>query len=150
MVEWVWELYGTGKVLEAADQKLCGGFDEKEMECLLVVGLWCAHPNYNLRPSIRQATLVLNFESPLPDLPSKMPLCPTVFRPPPTLNMPESAFSSSDGTSTTATSVSKSSQIQVEVTQPQDTRRAFSYTYNTASWKPSADITPSGSLLNTG
>ncbi|KAM1057570.1 hypothetical protein ACFX2I_030813 [Malus domestica] len=39
MVEWVWELYGEGKVLEAADPKLCRGFDAKQMECLMIVGL---------------------------------------------------------------------------------------------------------------
>ncbi|KAI5333161.1 hypothetical protein L3X38_023291 [Prunus dulcis] len=40
MVEWVWELYGQGKVIEAADPKLCGDFDEKQIEGLLIVGLW--------------------------------------------------------------------------------------------------------------
>ncbi|KAK9938016.1 hypothetical protein M0R45_014777 [Rubus argutus] len=74
MVDWVWELYGEGKVLEAADPKLCGAFDEKEMECLLIVGLWCAYPDYTCRPSIQQAILVLNSEAPLPILPSDMPV----------------------------------------------------------------------------
>lgn len=74
MVEWVWELYRERKVLEAADPKLCGGFDAKQMECLMIVGLWCAHSNYNMRPSIQQAILVLNFEVPLPILPPIMPM----------------------------------------------------------------------------
>ncbi|KAL6283550.1 hypothetical protein ACE6H2_014479 [Prunus campanulata] len=72
MVEWVWELYGEGKVIEAADPKLCGDFDEKQMECLLIVGLWCAHPNYNSRPSIQQVIQTLNFEVAVPIQPSKM------------------------------------------------------------------------------
>ena len=70
MVQWVWDLYGTGQLLEAADPKLSTNFDEKEMECLMVVGLWCAHPYHMLRPSIRQAIQVLNFEAPLPILPA--------------------------------------------------------------------------------
>ncbi|KAK9938006.1 hypothetical protein M0R45_014769 [Rubus argutus] len=74
IVEWVWELYGEEKIIEAADPKLCGDFDEKQMECLMVVGLWCAHPDYNSRPPIQQAIQVLNFELPLPSLPSKMPV----------------------------------------------------------------------------
>ncbi|WRX13752.1 hypothetical protein QQP08_006239 [Theobroma cacao] len=41
----------------------------KQMECLLMIGLWCVHPDHNLRPSIRQAIQVLNFEAPLPNLP---------------------------------------------------------------------------------
>ncbi|XP_059447578.1 L-type lectin-domain containing receptor kinase IX.1-like [Corylus avellana] len=73
MVEWVWELYGIGKVLEAVDPRLSGDFDEQQMERLMIVGLWCAHPDRNLRPSIRQTIHVLNFEAPLPILPSNMP-----------------------------------------------------------------------------
>ncbi|VVA38161.1 PREDICTED: L-type lectin-domain, partial [Prunus dulcis] len=72
MVEWVWELYVKGKVIEAADPKLRGDFDEKQMDCLLIVGLWCAHPNYNSRPSIQQVIQTLNFEVAVPILPSKM------------------------------------------------------------------------------
>jgi serine/threonine protein kinase len=78
MVEWVWELYELGKVLEAADPRLSGDFDEQEMERLMIVGLWCAHRDPNLRPSIRQTIHVLNFEAPLPILPSIMPW-PTQF-----------------------------------------------------------------------
>ncbi|RWV92317.1 hypothetical protein GW17_00045322 [Ensete ventricosum] len=74
LVEWVWELYGRGRVLEAADGKLDGEFEEKQMACLMVVGLWCAHPDCTMRPSIKQAINVLNFETPCPDLPPKMPV----------------------------------------------------------------------------
>ncbi|ONI12622.1 hypothetical protein PRUPE_4G175500 [Prunus persica] len=81
LVKWVWELYGEGKVIQAADPKLNGEFDEKSMECVLIVGLWCAHPDYKFRPSIPQAIQVLNLEVPLPILPSKMPVA-TYFAPP--------------------------------------------------------------------
>jgi serine/threonine protein kinase len=73
LVEWVWKLYGIGKVLDAADPRLNGDFDEQQMERLMIVGLWCAHPDRNLRPSIRETIHVLNFETPLPILPSTMP-----------------------------------------------------------------------------
>jgi hypothetical protein len=39
----------------------------------MIVGLWCAHPDRDLRPSIRQIIHVLNFETPLPVLSSNMP-----------------------------------------------------------------------------
>ncbi|CAL9111942.1 unnamed protein product, partial [Musa acuminata var. zebrina] len=74
LMEWVWELYGRRTILEAADPRLNGDFDETQMECLMVVGLWCAHPDYNVRPSIRQAINALNLETPLPELPPKMPV----------------------------------------------------------------------------
>ncbi|KAK9077241.1 hypothetical protein SSX86_005578 [Deinandra increscens subsp. villosa] len=80
LVEWVWNLYGQQKVLEAADSRLDGNYDEKEMECLMVVGLWCAHPDSGFRPSIRQVINVLNFQSALPSLPLKMPV-PTYYTP---------------------------------------------------------------------
>ncbi|KAK9937996.1 hypothetical protein M0R45_014759 [Rubus argutus] len=81
MMEWVWELYREEKILEAADPKLHGDFDEKQIERLLIVGLWCAHLNYNIRPSIQQAIQVLNFQDPLPILPSNMSMISTYFAP---------------------------------------------------------------------
>jgi serine/threonine protein kinase len=74
LVEWVWSLYGSGLILDAVDHQLNGNFDEQEAERLMVVGLWCAHPDYSLRPSIRQAINALKFEAPLPTLPPKMPV----------------------------------------------------------------------------
>ncbi|KAK1362718.1 Lectin-domain containing receptor kinase A4.2 [Heracleum sosnowskyi] len=55
LVEFVWSLYGQGKILEAADHKLAMDYDAKQLACLIIVGLWCAHPDNQLRPSIRQA-----------------------------------------------------------------------------------------------
>ncbi|KAK3165625.1 hypothetical protein QOZ80_1AG0035700 [Eleusine coracana subsp. coracana] len=84
LVPWVWELYGKNSLLEAADWRLKGEFDGEQMERLMIVGLWCAHPDYAHRPSIRQALNVLKFEAPLPVLPPKMPV-PTYFPPLPEL-----------------------------------------------------------------
>ncbi|KAF3564716.1 hypothetical protein DY000_02018438 [Brassica cretica] len=76
LVERVWDLYGKGEVITVVDEKLRinDGFDEKQAECLMVVGLWRAHPDRNSRPSIKQAIQVLNLEAPLPRLPIKMPV----------------------------------------------------------------------------
>ncbi|TXG69390.1 hypothetical protein EZV62_004325 [Acer yangbiense] len=74
LVPWVWESYGNKRLVDVVDKKLGTNFDIKKMECLMIVGLWCAHPARNLRPSIRQAIQGLNFELPLPNLPSKMPV----------------------------------------------------------------------------
>ncbi|KAL8554878.1 hypothetical protein ACS0TY_002886 [Phlomoides rotata] len=82
LVEWVWELYGRGMHLEAGDPKLGGEYNEEEMERLMVVGLWCAHPDHTLRPSIRQAIQVLSSEAQPPVLPSKLPV-PTYLAPAP-------------------------------------------------------------------
>ncbi|KAJ3694057.1 hypothetical protein LUZ60_009537 [Juncus effusus] len=74
LVNWVWNLYGRNAIFEAADERLNDEYDKREMECMMIVGLWCAHPDYTLRASIKEAVSVLNFESPLPILPSKMPV----------------------------------------------------------------------------
>lgn len=68
-MDWVWCLYGRGEILLAVDEKLNRDFDEEQAKCLMMVGLWCAHPDRNLRSSIRQAMQVLNFEANVPNLP---------------------------------------------------------------------------------
>ncbi|KDP41161.1 hypothetical protein JCGZ_03655 [Jatropha curcas] len=74
LVEWIWELYGHGKLHLGFDKELYMDFDERQIECLMIVGLWCAHPDRAHRPSIRQAIQVLKFENEIPYLPSKMPV----------------------------------------------------------------------------
>ncbi|XP_071729908.1 L-type lectin-domain containing receptor kinase IX.1-like [Rutidosis leptorrhynchoides] len=74
LLDRVWELYGNGRLLEAVDPRLGLEFMVQEIECLMIVGLWCVHPDSELRPSMRQAIQVLNFEASLPVLPSKMPV----------------------------------------------------------------------------
>ncbi|KAK2995075.1 hypothetical protein RJ640_028245 [Escallonia rubra] len=73
IVNWVWDLYGMGRILEAADTKLSGDFNKEEMERLMMVGLWCTNPVINLRPSIKQAIHVLDLQAALPTLPAKRP-----------------------------------------------------------------------------
>ncbi|KAF2285321.1 hypothetical protein GH714_042363 [Hevea brasiliensis] len=74
LVQWVWDLYGKGQLVEAVDIRLSKEFDERQLECLMIVGLWCCHPYSALRPSRRQVINVLNFEAPLPSLLAKSPV----------------------------------------------------------------------------
>ncbi|KAF2283870.1 hypothetical protein GH714_016679 [Hevea brasiliensis] len=69
LVEWVWDHYRNRTLGLAVDRRLNMDFDEKQMECLMIVGLWCAQPDHGSRPSIRQAIHVLNFDALLPNLP---------------------------------------------------------------------------------
>ncbi|GER28856.1 kinase [Striga asiatica] len=72
--EWVWDFYGEERIISALDERLGMNLDAEQAERLVTVGLWCAHPDRRLRPSIRQAVRALNFEADLPRLPAKMPV----------------------------------------------------------------------------
>jgi hypothetical protein len=76
LLKWVWSLYGRNAILEAVDERLRAGADELHDRCMervLVVGLWCAHPDQSERPSIAQAMHVLQSEDArLPVLPPQM------------------------------------------------------------------------------
>uniref|UniRef100_A0A0D9XCN6 Protein kinase domain-containing protein n=1 Tax=Leersia perrieri TaxID=77586 RepID=A0A0D9XCN6_9ORYZ len=61
LLKWVWSLYSQNTILDAVDERLRGGgmIDEWQMERVLVVGLWCAHPDLKERPSITRAINML-------------------------------------------------------------------------------------------
>ncbi|BAF24836.2 Os09g0341100 [Oryza sativa Japonica Group] len=74
LLKWVWSLYGRNAILDAADERLwaAGGGkedDARQMERVLIVGLWCTQPDMADRPSIPQAMHVLQSDdAKLPDL----------------------------------------------------------------------------------
>ncbi|RZR96776.1 hypothetical protein BHM03_00025840 [Ensete ventricosum] len=81
LVEWVWEMHGRGRLLHTADRSLDVDYDAKQMERLMLVGLWCAHPDHTQRPSMREVIQAFTFEGVIPDLPKTMPV--PVFAAPP-------------------------------------------------------------------
>ena len=62
LVEWVWDLYGQGRVLDAIDIKLNGDFEKAKMEQLVGIGLWCSHSDPTTRPKMRQVVKLLKLE----------------------------------------------------------------------------------------
>jgi serine/threonine protein kinase len=82
LVDWIWGLYGQGKIIEAADPTLAGDFEEEQMKRAVILGLACSHPDPRLRPSIRQALQVLiNPSEQMMELPSSRPLAIYVVLP---------------------------------------------------------------------
>ncbi|KAL6873739.1 hypothetical protein ACP4OV_013821 [Aristida adscensionis] len=66
LLRWVWDLYDRSTLLEAVDERLAitshgklHDDEEWQLQRVLVVGLWCAHPDPTGRPSIVQAMNVL-------------------------------------------------------------------------------------------
>ncbi|EAY83835.1 hypothetical protein OsI_39052 [Oryza sativa Indica Group] len=107
IAQWVWNLYGSGRILDAADRRLTGEFDGGEMEAVMVVGLWCAHPDRSLRPTIRQAIGVLRGEAPPPSLPARMPVATFL---PPVDAFNHTSSSVATGSSSASTDTTRSSR----------------------------------------
>ncbi|CAJ1971516.1 unnamed protein product [Sphenostylis stenocarpa] len=63
LIEWVWGLHSEGKVIEAADKRLNGEFEEEEMRKLLLLGLSCVNPDSAERPSMRRVLQILSNEA---------------------------------------------------------------------------------------
>ncbi|KAE8716998.1 L-type lectin-domain containing receptor kinase VIII.1 [Hibiscus syriacus] len=74
LVEWVWSLHREGRLLNAADARLKGEFDEGEMRRVLLVGLACSHPDPLIRPTMRSVVQILVGEAEVPMVPRAKPL----------------------------------------------------------------------------
>ncbi|KAL3641625.1 hypothetical protein CASFOL_012440 [Castilleja foliolosa] len=72
ITDYVWDLWEKGMIVEVADRNLAGRFDQAEIERVLMVGLCCAHPNCEKRPTMREAARMLRGEM-MPVLPSRKP-----------------------------------------------------------------------------
>ncbi|XP_057829151.2 L-type lectin-domain containing receptor kinase SIT2-like [Cryptomeria japonica] len=66
MVDWVRELHGKGKLMDAADPNLGGEYAEDEMEKVLKLGLLCCNPKPEARPAIRQVLQIFEGEASVP------------------------------------------------------------------------------------
>ncbi|KAF8659912.1 hypothetical protein HU200_058153 [Digitaria exilis] len=108
LVKWVWEMYGQGWIINAADVKLNGEFDGIEVERVMVTALWCTHPDRTLRLSIRQAMNILRLEVPLPHLPAKMPVATFTA---PVENVPSEAVTDSSSSTMSARTLNRFSSL---------------------------------------
>ncbi|XP_057536076.1 L-type lectin-domain containing receptor kinase SIT2-like [Amaranthus tricolor] len=70
LVEWVFDCWKKGDVLQTSDPKLGGYYIDEEMELVLKLGLHCSHPKPEIRPTMRQAVQFLQKDAVLPDVPS--------------------------------------------------------------------------------
>ncbi len=70
LVDWVFECWRKGAILDASDPRLEGNFVVEEMELVLKLGLLCSHSMPAMRPSMRQVMQFLNGDAHLPELPN--------------------------------------------------------------------------------
>ena len=67
LVDWLWERFKEGRILDVVDPKLNGNFDGREVLMVLKLGLICSNDVPTARPSIRQVVRYLDGEVGLPD-----------------------------------------------------------------------------------
>ncbi|KAE8725117.1 hypothetical protein F3Y22_tig00009009pilonHSYRG00073 [Hibiscus syriacus] len=67
LVEWVWEKFRQGRVLDVVDTRLNGQYDEGEMMMVLKLGLICSNHVPVARPSMRKLVRYLDGEVDLPE-----------------------------------------------------------------------------------
>ncbi|OWM81797.1 L-type lectin-domain containing receptor kinase S.4-like [Punica granatum] len=67
LVDWVWERYREGRVLDVVDSKLNGEFNESEVLMILKLGLMCSNSKPDQRPSMRQVMRYLDGEVEVPE-----------------------------------------------------------------------------------
>ncbi|GAU38785.1 hypothetical protein TSUD_163600 [Trifolium subterraneum] len=68
LVDYVFERWKNGEILEAMDQNLGSDYVSEEVELVLKLGLLCSHSEPMARPSMRQVVQFLERDIPLPDL----------------------------------------------------------------------------------
>jgi len=70
LVDWVIERHRNGSLLDVVDPRLVGKYEAEEATLVLKLGLMCAHPSPNVRPSMRRVVQYLDSDQtvPLPDL----------------------------------------------------------------------------------
>jgi hypothetical protein len=67
LVEWVWEKWRAGSILEVVDARLAGEFNQIEAVVVLKLGLMCSNNAPKARPTMRQAVSYLEGEAVLPE-----------------------------------------------------------------------------------
>ncbi|KAK3127490.1 hypothetical protein QOZ80_7AG0574140 [Eleusine coracana subsp. coracana] len=68
LVDWVIEHHHNGSILDVVDPRIVGKFETEEVILVLKLGLMCAHPLPNERPSMRTVMQYLDSREPVPDL----------------------------------------------------------------------------------
>lgn len=67
LVDWVWDKWRQGVVLEVVDKRLKGEFDEVEVLVVVKLGLMCSSNAPSARPPMKQIVKYLEGEVPLPE-----------------------------------------------------------------------------------
>ncbi|XP_076938401.1 L-type lectin-domain containing receptor kinase S.4-like [Bidens hawaiensis] len=67
LVDWIWDKWREGRLLEVVDARLQGVFNKSEVMVVLKVGLMCSSDEASVRPCMRQVIRYLEGKVPLPE-----------------------------------------------------------------------------------
>ena len=67
LVDWVWEKWRVGAILDVVDPRLGGEFDELQVVVVIKLGLLCSNEKPEARPSMRQVVRYMEGEAVLPE-----------------------------------------------------------------------------------
>ncbi|KAL6006250.1 hypothetical protein ACLOJK_040296 [Asimina triloba] len=107
LVDRMWELYGSGALLQGADPRLEleGELEEEQMKRVLTLGLACSHPDPRTRPTMRKVVQIFkNPEEALMELPESRPAA--IYVPLLSPGVSGKAFGSNANTSSAVSEVS--------------------------------------------
>ncbi|KAL1545530.1 L-type lectin-domain containing receptor kinase S.4-like [Salvia divinorum] len=76
LVDFVWNKWKGGRILDVVDERMNGDFEEKEVVMVLKLGLMCSSYQQSGRPSMRQVVSYLEGEIEVPDLWRAPGVCP--------------------------------------------------------------------------
>ncbi|XP_062185125.1 L-type lectin-domain containing receptor kinase SIT2-like [Phragmites australis] len=68
LLDWVQDHERKGAALDTVDSRLCGKYDADEARMAIKLGLMCAHPLPDARPSMRQVVQYLVGDAPMPEV----------------------------------------------------------------------------------
>lgn len=68
LVDWVWDRWKGGSLLQVVDHRLGGKYDEAEVVLVLKLGLMCSNNNPNKRPTMNQVVRFLEGEGQTPEI----------------------------------------------------------------------------------
>ncbi|KAL2526487.1 L-type lectin-domain containing receptor kinase S.4 [Abeliophyllum distichum] len=68
LVDWVWDKWKQGAILEVVDPRLRGDYDESEVIVVVKLGLMCSNNDPSKRPTMSQAVRYLDGEVEMPGL----------------------------------------------------------------------------------
>lgn len=74
LVDFVWEKWGQGRLMDVADPRMGEDYRVEEVEIVLKLGLSCSHPNAGERPSMREVVRYLDGEGGPLDVAKSQPL----------------------------------------------------------------------------